>query len=165
MSCDSFFTTITWLGSLYFLIPASVILALCLYMTGRPCEIILLGLSLSLTVLVAHAAKGIFRRPRPEALDLLVPMPSGWSFPSSHTAQATAFFLTVTIIAFRSLPPVWAGICTGVSTLFIIGVGWSRVYLQVHYLSDVVAGCALAILLVTAVNILLPFLQTLFGDF
>ncbi|MDO9043308.1 MAG: phosphatase PAP2 family protein [Desulfocapsaceae bacterium] len=164
MSCDSFFTTITWLGSLYFLLPSCAILALFLVCAGRSREFLLLGLSLSVTVIVTHVTKLIFRRPRPDSLELLIPTPTDWSFPSGHTAQATAFFLTVTIIAIRSLPPVWAVICAIASTLIIISVGWSRVYLQVHYLSDVVAGCALAVILVIAVHKLLPYLHALNRD-
>lgn len=161
MFCDHFFTTITWLGSLYFLLPALAIFSFFLYWAGRSQEILLLSLSLTVTVIASHATKLIFRRPRPEALELLIPMPASWSLPSAHTAQATAFFLAASLIAARLLPPVWAGICILASALIVIGVGWSRVYLQVHYLSDVVAGCALAIILVTVVHIFLPYLHAL----
>jgi len=149
---------------LYFLLPSSAILALFLIWIGRSREALSLGLSLTVTVIATHVTKLIFRRPRPESLELLIPMPTDWSFPSAHTAQATAFFLAVTIIATRSLRPAWAGICAVASTLIIIGIGWSRIYLQVHYLSDVMAGCALAVILVIVVHILLPYLHTLNGD-
>jgi membrane-associated phospholipid phosphatase len=164
MSCDPIFTTITWLGSLYLLLPFSAIFALFLLWAGRPREILMLGLSLLVTVALVHVAKLIFQRPRPDSLELLVPMPTDWSFPSAHTAQATAVFLSVAIIAIRSLPPVWGGIVAVASTLIIIGVGWSRLYLHVHYLSDVIAGCALAVIIVTAVHLLLPYRHTLGRD-
>lgn len=164
MSCDSIFTTITWLGSLYLLLPFSAIFSLFLLWAGRSREILMLGLSLSVTVIVVHATKLIFRRPRPASLDLLIPMPTDWSFPSAHTAQATAVFLAVAIIAIRSLPSAWGWIFAVASTLVIVGVGWSRVYLQVHYLSDVIAGFVLAAIIVSAVHILLPYLHALAGD-
>lgn len=164
MSCDVFFTTITWLGSLYVILPSAAVLALFLFRTGRLHEILALGLSLSLTVLAVHAAKLIFRRPRPESSDLLVQMPADWSFPSAHTAQATAFFLVITLLAWRSLPPAGAAATSVASALIVLGVGWSRVYLQVHYLSDVIAGCILAIILVAAVHFLLPYLHLPFRD-
>ena len=164
MTCDSFFSTITWLGSLYVLLPSTAIFVLLLHKTGRPREMLLLGLTFLATVVTAHASKLLFRRPRPEALALLVPMPTDWSFPSAHAAQATAFFLASTIIAFRLLPPSWAGLCAVVSALIIVGVGWSRVYLQVHYLSDVLAGCALAIMIVAAVVMLLLHFHSLRGE-
>lgn len=164
MSWDAFFTSITWFGSLYLLLPLSGILSLFLFWGGKSRESLFLGFSLLATVIAVNAAKALFRRPRPEALELLVPMPTGWSFPSGHTAQAAAFFLAVTIIATRLLPPVWAGACAGASVLIIVGVGWSRVYLQVHYLSDVLSGCVLAFIVVTAVHALLLNIHALFGE-
>lgn len=161
MSCESFFTAITWFGSLYFLLPSSLLLSLALIRTGKWREVLLLGLSLSITVLAVHAAKLFFRRPRPQATELLVPMPTDWSFPSAHTAQATAFFLVITIIACRWLPPVWAGFITAGCILMVISIGWSRVFLQVHYLSDVLAGGFLAALLVVTVHFILSHLHTI----
>ena len=156
MSYDSFFTTITWLGSLYFILPSSTALGLLLLRSGRMQEVLMLTLSLTATVLTVHTVKLIIRRPRPDSLELLVQMPADWSFPSAHTAQATAFFLVVALIALRSLPLPTACITAAVSALVIVGVGWSRVYLQVHYLSDVLAGFLLAVLLVAAIHFLLP---------
>lgn len=164
MSCDSFFTAITWLGSLYFILPSSIALTLLLLRAGRIHDILLLVLSLSTTVIAVHAVKLIIRRPRPDASDLLVSMPADWSFPSAHTAQATAFFLVVSLIARRSLPPAAAAVIAAAAAPIILGVGWSRVYLQVHYLSDVVAGCILAIMLVAAIHYLLLYLQFPFKD-
>lgn len=95
---------------------------------------------------------------------MLVPMPTDWSFPSAHTTQATAFFLTLTLIAIRLLPPFWAACIAILSLLLAVGVGYSRVYLQVHYLSDVIAGIILAILLVLLVQAILPHLHLPSGN-
>lgn len=159
MSYDSFFTTITWLGSLYFILPSSAALCLLLLRFDRTQEVLMLALSLTTTVLTVHAVKLIIRRPRPDSPDILVQMPADWSFPSAHTAQATAFFLVVTLIALRSLPLPTACLTAAASAFVIVGVGWSRVYLQVHYLSDVLAGFLLAVLLVAAIHFLLPHLH------
>ncbi len=159
MSYDSFFTSITWLGSLYFILPSSAALGLLLLRSGRMQEVLMLTLSLTATVLTVHTVKLIIRRPRPDSPELLVQMPADWSFPSAHTAQATAFFLVVALVALRSLPLPTACITAAVSALVIVGVGWSRVYLQVHYLSDVLAGFLLAVLLVAAIHFLLPYLH------
>ena len=153
---DTFFIAFTWLGSLYFLTPSALILTGFLLWAGKSREILLLVLSLSTAGIAVHIAKLIFRRPRPDSLVHLVPMPTDWSFPSGHTAQATAFFLSVTLIAIRTLPPALATLTAVFSLLIVIGVGYSRVYLQVHYLSDVLAGMALAVLLVLVVDALLP---------
>lgn len=85
-------------------------------------------------------------------------MPSDWSFPSAHTAQATAFFLSVTLVAFQVLPPVWATLFALLSLLLACLVGYSRIYLQVHYVSDVLAGMVLAAIIVFAVRFIIPLL-------
>jgi len=85
-------------------------------------------------------------------------MPSDWSFPSAHTAQATAFFMSVTLIAFQALPPVWANLFALLSLLLVGIVGYSRIYLQVHYVSDVLAGIFLAAFIVSVTYLIAPIL-------
>lgn len=107
----------------------------------------------------------MFRRPRPSTAELLVAMPSDWSFSSAHTAQASAFFLSVTLLlVFQVLPTLWATLVALLSLLIIGVVGYSRIYLQVHYVSDVMAGMALATLIVSAVRLIIPLLPWLQGE-
>jgi undecaprenyl-diphosphatase len=160
---DFFFTTITWLGSLYLLLPISVLLCFLLFWSGKSGQAMLISLSLLITIISVHLAKLMFRRPRPATTELLVAMPSDWSFPSAHTAQATAFFLSVTIVAFQVLPPIWARLFALLSLLFVGIVGYSRIYLQVHYVSDVFAGMVLATLIVSMVRFIIPLLPWFLG--
>ena len=155
--------TITWLGSLYLLLPLSVLLCLLLLWSGKSGQAILLSFSLLITIILVHVAKLMFRRPRPSVTEPLVAIPSDWSFPSAHTAQATAFFLSVSLIAFQVLPPVWATLFALLSLLFVGIVGYSRIYLQVHYVSDVLAGMILAACIVSVVRLIIPFLPWLEG--
>jgi len=155
---DTFILTITWLGSGYLLVPLAACIVFLLIWAGRSAQAMLLSFSLIITIFFVHAMKLIFRRPRPVTPELLVPMPPDWSFPSAHTAQATAFFLALTLIAVRLLPPFWAGLIALLSLLIIGIVGYSRVYLQVHFISDVLAGMVLAILVVLAVQVVIPHL-------
>jgi undecaprenyl-diphosphatase len=161
---DAFFATITWFGSLYLLVPSSVLLCYLFLRTGRQREAAFLALSLAVSIVAVHAAKLLFRRPRPDLPDMLVPMPADWSFPSAHTTQATAFFLALALIAMRHLPPFWAACTALLGLLLAAGVGYSRVYLQVHYLSDVIAGMILAIVLVLLVQAVLPHLHLPSGN-
>ena len=155
---DTFILTMTWLGSCYLLLPLAACISLLLIWAGRSGQAILLSLSLIMTIVSVHAMKLMFRRPRPAITELLVPMPPDWSFPSAHTAQATAFFLALSLIAIRLLPPFWAGLIALLSLLIIGTVGYSRVYLQVHFISDVLAGMVLAILVVSAMQVVIPLL-------
>jgi undecaprenyl-diphosphatase len=155
---DTFFSTITWLGSLYMLLPSTALFCLLLIRSGRSKDAALLGASLLLTSIVVHIIKLAIRRPRPAISEPVVPMPPDWSFPSAHTAQASAFFLALGLIAARHLPPYWLLPITICSLLTVASVGYSRFYLRVHYASDILAGAGIAILLVLLVQALLPHL-------
>ena len=103
--------------------------------------------------------KRIIARPRPDSLPALVPMPIDLSFPSAHTAQITAFCLCLALIAYQEQhsAPFWAASFMGL--LMVGAVGYSRVYLQVHYISDVVAGVVIPMVWVMGVKFLLARLS------
>jgi len=89
--------------------------------------------------------KGLFGRPRPEVFPHLV-QESSSSFPSGHTMSAMAFAATVIVLCW---PTRWRWpVATG-ATAYAFAVGVSRVYLGVHYPSDVIAGWAVTIAWVT----------------
>ena len=148
---DSFFLAVTWLGSLRLLLPAALAVAALPVAGSRRYEFLLPVASLGLSVVLVHLLKLLVRRPRPQVEQLLVTLPADWSFPSAHTAQAAAFFLAVALIARRHLPPHPAAAAVVVALMVIVLVGWSRVHLQVHFLSDVVAGGLLGTLVAAGV--------------
>lgn len=137
---DGFFLFITCFGSLYLLLPLSVIVGLYLAAHHRMADTALLVGGLLGTSLITHVLKLLFARPRPQATELLVTMPADFSFPSAHTSQITAFALSCALIFARQLPAKWAlSLWLGLGILVVL-VGISRNYLKVHYISDIVAG-------------------------
>ena len=88
--------------------------------------------------------KGIFRRLRPQLPDPWV-TPSGWSFPSGH---AMGSFVTYGFLAYllTRVPRADFPRRTAVAVLavLVLLIGFSRIYLGAHYLSDVIAGYAAA---------------------
>ena len=66
----------------------------------------------------------------------------GWSFPSGHTSGATVAYGMLAYVVLRTLPPAWH--LPGVlgATALVFTVGSSRVFLQLHFASDVLAGFA-----------------------
>lgn len=134
---DSFFVAITWLGSLVVLLP----LALALWWKSRGntlANFVLLAL-ISSSALV-HAVKLIAARPRPDFFTPLIEMPGDASFPSAHAMQVTAF-----VLAWLMQPGKSPRILEIVLLLVVVVlVGFSRIYLQVHFPSDVVVGVVLA---------------------
>lgn len=97
-----------------------------------------------LGTLVANGLKPVFGHPRPDVLYHYVPHRT-YSFPSGHTATATVVWLTAALLIARYLTgrtaKTLALACLAVPLL----VGFSRVYLGVHWPSDVVAGLALGV--------------------
>ena len=90
---------------------------------------------------LAHVAKAIADRPRPYdvvAVAVLRQQPAhGTSFPSSHTA--------VTVAVVIALVPFLPRVLAAVAIAYAILVGWSRVYLGVHYPLDVLGGAGIGI--------------------
>lgn len=83
--------------------------------------------------------KIFFNRPRP-LIPLLNEIP-GLSFPSGHAFMGTIFYGLLITIVYREVSTVWKKwILIFILVCAILLVGFSRVYLRVHYLSDVLAG-------------------------
>ncbi len=83
--------------------------------------------------------KEFYMRPRPEILPLVQELT--YSFPSGHSMNSFIFYSFLSYFIFRSTGNRKVEIFTAViSALLIISVGYSRIYLGVHYPSDVIAG-------------------------
>jgi undecaprenyl-diphosphatase len=68
----------------------------------------------------------------------------GWSFPSGHASGSMLIYGLLAYVVVRSTPPAWHIPAALAGAALIIFAGSSRVLLQVHYLSDVLAGYASA---------------------
>jgi membrane-associated phospholipid phosphatase len=81
-------------------------------------------------------AKAVMGRVRPAFWHSLAPETTP-SFPSGHAMGSMALVLTLGLLLHHSR---WRWLALGLGPLFVSGVGWSRMYLGVHYPSDVAAG-------------------------
>jgi len=147
---DGFFRGATWLGSLYLLAPLAVLIAAVLLSLDKRWEAGLLLIGLGGSTLWVHLAKILLDRPRPDLVQPLIALPTDASFPSAHAMQIVAFALCMVLIVRRTLPE-WQLAAMVVAFVLVVVVGASRVYLQVHYPSDVLGGFALGIAWVAVV--------------
>jgi undecaprenyl-diphosphatase len=91
------------------------------------------------------AFKALFSRDRPSVVERLVEV-DGYSYPSGHSLAATSFYLLLMFIAWRHYPSWWArGVLLVCASVVILAVSFSRLYLGVHYPSDVLSGMCLGI--------------------
>lgn len=94
------------------------------------------------TEAVTFVGKLLFHRPRPL---LAVFHPTDFSFPSGHASIAAAFYGYLAFILVRLLPERYRWPIVIFASLLIIAVAFSRIYLGVHYLSDVIGGLAIGL--------------------
>lgn len=116
-----------------------VVLVLALVQRGRWGAATALVLTTVGAQLLNNVLKDFYQRPRPTPVGGLIPA-QAFSFPSGHAMVATAFYLFVAYLAWRLLQGWRRMACTAALMVLIGLIGLSRLYLGVHYLTDVVAG-------------------------
>jgi len=128
----------------------AVLITLGLVMWGTRQQAWFFGLSVGGAMALNLLVKVLFARPRP-ALWLSLKPAFYYSFPSGHAMGAAAM---ATALGFLLWQHRGQGLTWTLGPLFALGVGWSRVYLGVHYPSDVLAGWTGSVGWVAVLNVL-----------
>lgn len=130
------------LGSLPVVLALVLVVSVALIWKRRPLELFALAGGFGLVVLATHVAKAEIDRARP-ADGLVETM--GSAYPSGHASYATAY-IAMAVIATRVLPNfVSRTALVLVATALAAAIGGTRIYLHVHYLSDVIGGFGLGL--------------------
>jgi len=133
---------VTWAGSAFLLVPLAVIACLGFARAGLHREALAVALSLGGAMLISGWVKLLVSRPRPPVEHLQGV--TGSSFPSGHATQASAFWFSLVLaMPAAGTSPKLTRVAAGLALLIVLTVAASRVYLGVHYPSDVVAGMLL----------------------
>lgn len=130
----------SWIGGTRFMLPANIILV-CYFLFVRKdrWRSIKFGVIALSSVCMMHLLKLLFNRPRP-LVPLLEPA-HGLSFPSGHAMTSITFFGLFIYLTAKHVKNVFLKVfLIAVLFSFIVIIGYSRVYLRVHYPSDVLAG-------------------------
>ncbi len=134
LSQFEFITNIMSFWSVFFL---CIILFVIMYKKKKINDFLFLSVNVLSSIVIIRVFKIIFQRPRP-----LWPLieETGYSYPSGHTLTATCFYGSLIILVnkyFKGKLKIFANIFL---VAMILLTGLSRIYLGVHYLSDVIAG-------------------------
>lgn len=156
---DSFFVTITMLGDLLPMTALCLVVCAILAIARKWDSLAFFATNVLLAVVCVQALKFIFAVPRPGA-ETLVPIPGSFSFPSAHSFCSLIVFGMIGLLIFRALNrkgvPYNVAIVPGIIlVIFAILIGLSRIYVGVHWPSDVLGGWLLA-------GMWLPFASALY---
>src|SRR6187397_3290776 len=137
---------ITFLGTHLFLVPANLILIFYFLLVKRQTWFSIRVITIAISSLaLMMLLKQLFQRKRP--LSPLLKAAKGLSFPSGHAIMAVTFYGLLIYILQHSITIEWLKwLMTVLVILLIILIGFSRVYLRVHYASDVAAGFIIGLL-------------------
>lgn len=132
-----FMLTITQLGDHLTVIGLTIVSIIYFLIKKRYPEIIVLIITIAGSATTTFILKILFFRTRPEVGFYIE---TGSSFPSGHATVAAALFGSFLLINLMSQNFLFKKTFISLSALMIILIGLSRLYLGVHYLSDVLAG-------------------------
>ena len=147
---DRFFVVASRLGYEWGVVPFDLLLVLALAAMRKLREGLFAGVALAGSALLNLGAKQLFARDRPSLWESIVPE-SSFSFPSGHAMGSMTLAMVLVLLSWHT-PHRWrvAAPMAG----FVLAVGLSRVYLGVHYPSDIMAGWAAACAWVAAAYLL-----------
>lgn len=135
---------ITSFGSASILISIALVTYIFTYIKKR---YLLYGQMLVIILLSSHLIttllKSVFHRIRPDILRLVTE--TSYSFPSAHASVSMCFYGFIIYMIMVIVKSKWKYLISFILLLLIISIGFSRIYLGVHYTSDVLAGLSLGI--------------------
>lgn len=138
---DTVFVSLTNLGEATFVAILTVIIAAFLLYKRSYYRALLMLAAVGGADVLNILLKGMFERVRPDLWVHLVEETS-FSFPSGHATASSAFALAIIAILWRSK---WQPLAIGLGVLYVFVIGFSRLYLGVHYPTDVMAGWAISL--------------------
>ncbi len=145
----TFFTGYTGLGQWLVLAAAALVAVAALAASARRREAAFLLIAMVAELLLNLALKSAFARARPPLAGALVHA-GGYAFPSGHAMASATFALALAVIAW---PTRWRVPAALLAAAFALLMGASRIYLGVHWLTDVLAGWAMAVAVVSGTEL------------
>ncbi|MDP9456529.1 MAG: phosphatase PAP2 family protein [Actinomycetota bacterium] len=143
---------VTTLGYYWFVLPLLAVATVLFYRKRRRISAVLLPVATLGRMVLTTVLKSVFERARPDLFESGYTA-SFYSFPSGHATIAVGFYGTLTLLLAMRLAGLrrWAVVALG--TALVLLIGFSRLYLGVHYPTDVLAGFLAAPLWISAIGL------------
>lgn len=133
---DLVVTMLTKLGVFWGVFPIATVTALVLFNRRRWRSLTYLIVTLLGSIIINRTAKVLLHRVRPHLWESPAPE-FDYGFPSGHAMSSMTFVAVLVILTWGSR---WRWLVLIVGTIFVLVIGWTRLYLGVHYPSDILAG-------------------------
>lgn len=141
----------TRVGGFYSMAIPTTAIFLWLLLQRRYSQTLFWAVAVGGAVILNPLLKVVFQRQRPDLWSSIAPE-YDFSFPSGHSMGSAAFVLAVVVLLWPTRWRYWA---VGFGTIFAVGVALSRLYLGVHFPSDVLAAWAITVAWVGSVGLVL----------
>ena len=131
---------ITYLGNWQVIVGLGIIVLAILWIQRKRQEAGFFAVALIIGEIIKELLKLLFHQERPDASSALI-QESGYSFPSGHAFMSVIFYGMICYFIYQACKNKWQKIILLIVTAILIFlIGYSRIYLGVHWVSDVLAG-------------------------
>lgn len=148
---DRFFVLVSAIGYQWGVVPVDIAMTVGLLIARRWREATFAGVSFAGSALLNMATKQFFQRDRPTLWESIAPEHT-FSFPSGHAMGSATLAMVVVLLCWHTR---WRWLAVALAATFALTVGASRIYLGVHYPSDILGGFAAGIAWVSGVYLVL----------
>src|SRR4028119_650815 len=148
---DIFASSLTKLGVYWGVFPVAIASGLALLVRRRWRKLVYFLITLGGSIIINRTAKILLHRVRPH----LWPSPApefDYGFPSGHAMASMTLVAALVILTWGTQ---WCWLVLVVGGVFVLAMGWTRLYLGVHYPSDIVAGWMASIAWAVGVSLLI----------
>lgn len=148
---DVFAATLTRFGRFWGVFPAASAIALVLLFRRRWRSLAYLLTTMLGSVVINRTAKVLLHRVRPHLWESFSPE-FNYAFPSGHAMSSMALVAALVILTWGTR---WCWLVLVVGSLFVVAIGWTRLYLGVHFPSDILAGWMVSIAWAVGVSLII----------
>ncbi|MBD1843470.1 phosphatase PAP2 family protein [Cyanobacteria bacterium FACHB-63] len=153
---DRIAVTITPLGVFYGVFPIATVISIGLLYRQRWRSLSYLLVTLLGSALINRTAKIWLHRDRPDLWETLTPH-TDFSFPSGHAMSSMSLVAALVILTWGSR---WCGWVSAIGACFVVTIAWTRLYLGVHFPSDILAAWMISLAWAIGVSLIIrPHLE------